>query len=704
MKTIRVSLLAWYAASLFAQSDSALVEASARRDRVAALALIANGANVEARNRDGDSPLGLWSCAGDVTVVRALLQKHARVDGPGEYGLTPLMLAAQCKQPAIQQMLIAAGADPKLQDRLGFTYAIYRDVAREMVGYYLNAMQMLQKAGPKVQPSRRLSDPEAQLQFEMALFSQRQMLDLAREFSDKTVRAAGKHAAVVEENLRAAFDRLGHPYYRPGSIPGPDGAQSNSAPIPARTAGAPVSIGQSLAPGQSLKELMALLYQCDVDSARELLVRTPAVAAAIRKDGHEALTTAVSGINYGKCSLEAATFLLEHGAQPNQRTASGLTALTVLVAQQRRDPRAPQLPMLDVLLKAGANPNQRDSFVGLDSNTRLRGETPLFYAALSLDTSKTKEDVRQRLIQSGADTRMEKAYRRFARTDFRCEDMVALAASGTPKDIEDFMRRERQTLGECPTGQATSLNDNLSPLLAAVLMARTDSVQFLVEAGADVNAQTPAGVSGLMLASALGAAPTIDLLKKLGGNPALRDVQNRDAEAWGSSARLKEITRNLAGAMTSYAQLGPLIKTKARQENSKIKAIREQEMRKAAIDAITGGSGQRYQENDYEYGQRVSEEHARIAAAASQRTGQRIEEVLSASSVDQLEARLKGSYQNLFISVRCGLLTTTEAREDLGVTFDLMGLVPQLSDNFRHFYQDAEYNGDTTNCQARRPR
>jgi ankyrin repeat protein len=53
--------------------------------------------------------------------VRALLAAGAAVDGRGENGRTPLMLAAAQGEAEIVKELLAAGADPRLQGPMGWT-------------------------------------------------------------------------------------------------------------------------------------------------------------------------------------------------------------------------------------------------------------------------------------------------------------------------------------------------------------------------------------------------------------------------------------------------------------------------------------------------------------------------------------------------------------------------------------------------------
>jgi len=89
-------------------------------DIAAIKALLAGGANVNAKNEDGWTPLHDAAFAGDVVAIEALLAGGADVDAtaeagpmaqPGESGPTPLHLAAHNGHPGAIKALLAGGAD-----------------------------------------------------------------------------------------------------------------------------------------------------------------------------------------------------------------------------------------------------------------------------------------------------------------------------------------------------------------------------------------------------------------------------------------------------------------------------------------------------------------------------------------------------------------------------------------------------------------
>ena len=63
-----------------------------------------------------DGPLHHAAAAGDLAAIAAALADGADVDGRGDGGRTPLLVATRARQPAAFRALLAAGADVDLQD------------------------------------------------------------------------------------------------------------------------------------------------------------------------------------------------------------------------------------------------------------------------------------------------------------------------------------------------------------------------------------------------------------------------------------------------------------------------------------------------------------------------------------------------------------------------------------------------------------
>ncbi|MCC7494845.1 MAG: ankyrin repeat domain-containing protein [Fimbriimonadaceae bacterium] len=86
--------------------------------------LAADPALLEARDKDGSTPLHCAAWKGHLAVVEVLLAAGAEVAAVNQnehWGSTPLHAAAHANQAAIASCLIAAGADVNARDAAGQT-------------------------------------------------------------------------------------------------------------------------------------------------------------------------------------------------------------------------------------------------------------------------------------------------------------------------------------------------------------------------------------------------------------------------------------------------------------------------------------------------------------------------------------------------------------------------------------------------------
>ena len=80
------------------------------------------GADVNAREKDGNMALCTAAKNGKTEEVNALIRAGADVNTKGEFGITPLMLAARFNSsPDVVNALIDAGADVNIRDMFGET-------------------------------------------------------------------------------------------------------------------------------------------------------------------------------------------------------------------------------------------------------------------------------------------------------------------------------------------------------------------------------------------------------------------------------------------------------------------------------------------------------------------------------------------------------------------------------------------------------
>lgn len=98
-----------------------LIDAAGRGDLARVKALLAEGADVNARDEMGVTPLMQASLAGNTDVVRFLLDKGADLNRQNKIGMTALTAAASGGKFEIVKLLLASGADLNLKGDASWT-------------------------------------------------------------------------------------------------------------------------------------------------------------------------------------------------------------------------------------------------------------------------------------------------------------------------------------------------------------------------------------------------------------------------------------------------------------------------------------------------------------------------------------------------------------------------------------------------------
>jgi ankyrin repeat protein len=104
-----------------AKEGAVLVDACMRGDLNNVEALLAKGADINAKGRFGDIPLVAASQAGRREIVEMLLAKGAEVNAPSQRGRTALMAASGMGKRDIVKILLAKGAEVNARDQSGGT-------------------------------------------------------------------------------------------------------------------------------------------------------------------------------------------------------------------------------------------------------------------------------------------------------------------------------------------------------------------------------------------------------------------------------------------------------------------------------------------------------------------------------------------------------------------------------------------------------
>lgn len=109
--------------------NDALITASRAGDVDEINNLLEIGADINARDENGNTPLICATCAGCLSAMLVLIKNGARVDARNDDGDTALMLAAQYGQSGTIDLLVSSGsADVYLTDKNGDTAEVIADL------------------------------------------------------------------------------------------------------------------------------------------------------------------------------------------------------------------------------------------------------------------------------------------------------------------------------------------------------------------------------------------------------------------------------------------------------------------------------------------------------------------------------------------------------------------------------------------------
>jgi ankyrin repeat protein len=109
--------------------------------------MLQRGAQVDARDNNGDTPLITAATLSDPETARLLIQYGANVNAADTQGETPLIVAVQHRDLPTIRLLMTSGANPKLADRLAGKSA--RDYAAEDTRGGGVVLKLLEEAKPR---------------------------------------------------------------------------------------------------------------------------------------------------------------------------------------------------------------------------------------------------------------------------------------------------------------------------------------------------------------------------------------------------------------------------------------------------------------------------------------------------------------------------------------------------------------------------
>jgi ankyrin repeat protein len=405
---------------------------------------------------DGTTPLHWAVRAGDMATVKRLLRDGADVNATNRYGVTPLSLAAQNGDAPAIDVLLAAGADAKRTVSNGQT------------------MLMLAARSGNTSAIRALLSHGARVNAKETVLGENALIWAA----------ADNHADAIAALVRGGAEV---------------NARSNALTFPRRDYGDGKSGRFTVLPRGGWTPLMYAARQ-DARDALRALSAAHADLNAVDPDGTTALTLAIINAHY-----DAASLLLELGADPNVADARGMTPLYAAVDMHtldetpgrpapRRTDAIDSLAMIDRLVARRANPNAVLTAVILErvhnngDPVLASGATPLMRAARKADVDATRL-----LLDRGADPK------------------AAMKGGGTAVMIASGLG-----------GQVRFAEYNPH---SGTERDAEDCVRLALEHGADINAVNDAGQTALHIAAAQRGDEFIRFLVKNGARLDMKDAQ-----------------------------------------------------------------------------------------------------------------------------------------------------------------------------------
>jgi len=544
------SLLATKAPVSGAQGDgmTALHWAAFRDDLELTKMLIAAGADVKAATRDGAiTPLFLACTNGNAAIVGELLKAGADANAANGNGTTALMTAASSGSADAVKVLLAHGADVKAKENAHGQTALMFAAALDraaVVKVLLEHGSDIDVATPSKTVERVRFDQDGNIvetpaggaagggrggrggggrgnrgagAAPVSAPSTAQDVDKADEAADAA--AAANAAKSATEIAQGELNALSH------AIGLQDAAYLLAKPRAVAgdvAARAPRRVGPEFTGGMN-----ALLYAAregHMDSVR-VLVDGGANLNVVSGDKFSPLVEAIANAHF-----DVAMYLLQHGADPNLATVSGMTALYATVDSQWAPhvwfPQPPtdqektsHLQLMKALIDKGANVNaaitERIWFRSYTNDYTWvdpAGATPFWRAAQSSDTP-----AMHLLVEHGANPKVAS---KAGDTPLHAAAGIGWAANWTvnaPLPLVDAVKYCVEL------GNDVNAVDNrgYTALHGAAYLGNNDMVNYLVSKGAKVDVRSKAGDSPADMANGptrFGQPhpDTVALLEKLG--------------------------------------------------------------------------------------------------------------------------------------------------------------------------------------------
>jgi uncharacterized protein len=488
--------------------------------RIAAAGTHAADADINAPQPDGSTALHWAAYHGDSRATSVLLKAHANPNARTDTGVTPLILACESGNADVVNLLLKAGADPNQTLTHGETPLMMAARTGSVP-----VLRLLLARGAKVDAREQLRGTTA-------------LMWAAAGSNTEAVRFLIAKGAEV--GARSATTKPGRgPYLAPSSRERINefitGVGLASALEDAdSTASTPVDSGQGTQ-GEEARAAAHKKLEVEKAAAKAIIAKNPK-PPPVKHSGKQwgGLTPLLFAAREG--NLETVKALLQAGADVNQTSEFGWTAL--LVATQNR-----YYQMGVYLLDHGADPNIANEggwsplYLATDNRNIEGGDYP---------TRKPDMDhleYIERLLAAGANTNIRMHSSTETRTVFTHQWLNEEGATPFLRAAQSGDLVLLKLLLEHGADPMIATDYNVTPLMVACgigwvegvtyewsAQQTYDAVKFLVDLGADVNAQdTLDRRTALMGAAHKGRNDVIELLVQHGADLGAHDLGSRDS-------------------------------------------------------------------------------------------------------------------------------------------------------------------------------
>jgi ankyrin repeat protein len=352
-------------------------------DRELVAELLRSGAKADVTNRYGSSPLAEAVKLGNLELVEQLLDAGADVDSPNGDGQTALMLAARVGSLEIAQLLVERGADVNAKeawrDQTALMWAVdgnHPELTQLLVD---NGADVNARASANEWDSQITSEPRAQYRPVGGLTT---LVYAARSGCTRCVRSLVAAGADVDkptpEGMTPLMIAIDNQRYDTARLLLDEGANPHVWDWYGRTA-LYVAVDMSSFRGRqshptassetSANDVIRLLLEGGVNPNPQMNMHRPSRGGNIGRFADELLTTGTTPLLRAAigADVDAVRLLLEHGALVDLPNVHGITPLMAAAGHvsgrggrpDSEQAQARAIELLEMLLAAGADINAK---------------------------------------------------------------------------------------------------------------------------------------------------------------------------------------------------------------------------------------------------------------------------------------------------------------------------------------------------------